>query len=410
MTDERADPPDGGAIPAEDNAPRLLIIDDEEGFLEFVGRVARMAGFVPLTTSNPADFHSLLMQHQPAVVVVDLKMPEIDGIEILRALSVSGSPAQVLVASGEDARVLQAVEKLGRERQLNMAGMLQKPVRAADLKQKLEALRPKEEPVSQAALAAAIQTDQLVLHYQPRVDLQSNRYMGAEALVRWHHPTKGLLPPAAFIPLCERTHLIGELTDWVVQRAISDCAAWRKAGLDLGVAINLSPRSIRSLDLPDMLQQQCREAAIDSGLVTLELTETATSADLASLIDVLTRFRLKGFQLAMDDFGTGYSSLVQLVRLPFTELKIDRSFVDSMLSSPESASVVDITIELSRRLKLLSTAEGVENAETAGKLRELGCEHAQGFGLCKPLPVQDMMAFVVRHHDGRRPPSAQGAA
>src|SRR6185369_14472958 len=211
-------------------------------------------------------------------------------------------------------------------------------------------------------LARGIAAGEMTLHYQPQVDLRSGQIIGVEALIRWQHPTLGLLPPAAFLPRAESTGLIVPMTDWLYAAAIGQCGLWRRQGLNLRVSLNLSARLPFEYDMPERLTAICEQIGCSPDSVTLELTETAAMDDPIRLIDVFTRLRIKGFHLSIDDFGTAYSSLVQLQRLPFTEMKIDKSFVLSMLHSRASLVIVETIIAMARSMGMTSVAEGVESA------------------------------------------------
>jgi EAL domain-containing protein (putative c-di-GMP-specific phosphodiesterase class I) len=217
--------------------------------------------------------------------------------------------------------------------------------------------------------------------------------------VRWRHPTRGIIQPNEFIALAEQTGLIHGVTDWVIATAAAQAARWRvgNLGLEVAVAVNFSARDLEDLDLPDRLEQHCRNAAIDPALLTLELTETGAMRQAMQMMDVLTRLRLKGFKLSIDDFGTGYSSLVQLQKAPFTEIKIDLSFVTQMMSNAGCRIIVEIIIDLSRKLGLKSVAEGVEDDATLKTLIDLGSDTAQGYYISRPIAADLMPQFVANY-------------
>ncbi len=376
------------------SAYRLAIIDDEPGFCEFVVKVAETCGFETFATADADEFMDEIRAHPPLIIILDLKMPYVDGIELLRDLAAQDAKANILLASGVDEKIIEAGIRLGRERGLNMVGLLQKPIRLQDLKSILQNLLPKNQHITATTLENAIKEDQLRLHYQPRLDVHGWKIDGVEALVRWQHPELGLVPPMSFIPLAEKTGLISPLTDWVVSEAIRQDGDWHRNGMELGISINLSAANITDYDLPDRIEQMCVHEGIDPDCVTIELTESATMQDGLRLMDVFTRFRLKGFRLAIDDFGTGYSSLVQLQRLPFSELKIDKSFVMSMLTSEDSAVIVDTIIGMAHNLRMVAVAEGVEQAQVLEALAAKGCDYVQGYHIARPLMPEDVPTVV----------------
>ncbi len=374
---------------------RLLIIDDDSGFRNFVRRVGEAAGFETLVTGDADLFKERVRSWHPSVIVIDLNMPGADGVELLRDLVDAKTKAHVLIASGVGPKILDTVRRLAGERGLAIAGTLQKPIRAAILKETLERLREVEKPLLAGALAHAIVNNGLLLEYQPKLDGRSGRICGAEALVRWRHPTRGLVPPDQFIPLAEHSGLIHSLTEWVVTEATRQTAAWRREGTDLDIAVNVSARNLENIELPDFIASACAAVGLPPAALTVELTELAAMGDPAQTLDILTRLCIKDFRLAIDDFGTGYSSLVQLRRLPFTELKIDKSFVTQMNRDQDSRVIVEAVIGLAQKLGLSVVAEGVETAAVLTTLVDLGTDMAQGFFISPPVAA-DRMGDLVR--------------
>jgi diguanylate cyclase (GGDEF)-like protein len=249
----------------------------------------------------------------------------------------------------------------------------------------------------------AISDGELVLHYQPIVDLDERRIHGAEALVRWQHPERGLLGPGTFIPVVEQTGLISALTRYVLERAVDQCAAWRAAGEELCVAVNLSVRNLLDRNLPTEVGRLLRAKRLPPEALQLEITESMIMSDPERALLTITELSNLGVQLAVDDFGTGYSSLDYLSRLPIDELKIDRSFVSPMLSDASDLIIVRSTINLAHDLHLAIIAEGVEDEATLALLGELGCDRVQGFHLGRPMPVD---AFEAWMRDGRESAAA----
>ena len=241
---------------------------------------------------------------------------------------------------------------------------------------------------------------QLRLHYQPKADLVTGEVVGLEALARWQHPTRGLLPPSEFIPLAERTGLIGPLTTEVLQQALAQIHAWNRAGLHLPVSVNISTRSLDEA-LPDLIRRLLHQNQVPAGQLELEITESALMADPDRAIAVLTRLRALGVSLSLDDFGTGYSSMAYLKGLPVQELKIDRSFITGMTADSTDTSIVKSCVDLARNLRLTVVAEGVETSAVWDQLTELGCNFAQGYYLTPALPPDEIHAWILeRSHRG----------
>jgi EAL domain-containing protein (putative c-di-GMP-specific phosphodiesterase class I) len=236
-------------------------------------------------------------------------------------------------------------------------------------------------------LYTGLENDEFVLHFQPIVETATGRVVGAEALMRWLHPQQGLVSPDVFIPLAENTNLIGALTRMAITRSTEALKGWLEAGHDLTVSVNLSARLLSDLDLPDSIAQILAERGVPASRLAIEVTESTIMSDPKRAIAVLHRLREMGVTLAIDDYGTGYSSLAYLRRLAVHEIKIDKSFVRQMVTDDNSAIIVRSTIELAHNLGLTVTAEGVEDLFTLEALRSLGCDHAQGFHISRPVPA-----------------------
>jgi diguanylate cyclase (GGDEF)-like protein len=244
-------------------------------------------------------------------------------------------------------------------------------------------------------LRRAIESDEVVVHYQPQVGLDDMRVHGVEALARWQHPTFGLLPPSSFISAVEQTGLIGPLTRHVLNRSIEQCASWRREGRDLCVAVNLSVRNLLDRDLPNEIEAMLDSYHVPAEALQLELTESMIMSDPDRALATLTRLKELGVRISVDDFGTGYSSLANLKRLPIDELKIDRSFVTPMLHDESNLIIVRSTVNLGHDLGLKVTAEGVEDDATLRRLSLLGCDLAQGYHLSRPLPLNEFDDWLV---------------
>lgn len=245
-------------------------------------------------------------------------------------------------------------------------------------------------------LEQALGQGKLRLAYQPKVAAGSGQLVRVEALVRWTHPELGAVPPSRFIPLAEKHGLIHDLTQWVLRTALRQWRTWSGEGLDTSVAVNISALSLEQLDFPDLVERMCRALSVPTDRLVLELTEGATQP-LIKLMDTLTRFRIKGVGLAIDDFGTGYSGLIQLRKLPFSDVKIDRQFVTELATSHDDQVIVRSVIELAHGLRLQVTAEGVETVEQLAALRALGCDLVQGYLLAHPLEPDELVAWAARH-------------
>lgn len=247
-----------------------------------------------------------------------------------------------------------------------------------------------------AEISQAIRNNQMVLHYQPKIDIKKRRVIALEGLIRWQHPEWGLIPPGEFIPLVEITDLIGPLTYWVMEESIRQWRAWYDEGVDLTICINLSMRNLQDEDLPDKVASLLERYNSVARCIELEITESALMADAEQALDILTKFHAMGIQLAIDDFGTGYSSLSYLRKLPAESLKIDLSFVINMKHDDEDAAIVLSTVQLGHNLKMKVIAEGVEDAETLALLEEMGCDRAQGYYISRPMPAAELTTWLKK--------------
>jgi EAL domain-containing protein (putative c-di-GMP-specific phosphodiesterase class I) len=374
----------------------VLAIDDEPALLEIIQKVASSANYVVHATTEPGVFQATLSAQPPSVVLLDLQMPDCDGIELLRVLAEMHCRAKIILVSGFDARVLSLAKEVGRDLGLDMGEPVEKPLRPAQLKQILSSLRNAVFRPDIAGLREAIDNDRLELFYQPLLTLKTGVVIGYEALVRWNHPEFGIVLPDLFITLAEQGGLIDALNECVLTLATADIASWRELGIESCVSVNVSALNITA-GLIDQLLALCALHHIPPRLLRLEVTETAAMGHPATMLEVLTRIRLKGFELAIDDFGTGYSSLVQLRRLPFSQLKIDRSFVADLETSEDARVIVGAIVNLARNLRLESIAEGIETREQSQRLAEMGCDTGQGFLFSRPMPGQQIPQWTFQH-------------
>ncbi|MBX9634775.1 MAG: EAL domain-containing response regulator [Magnetospirillum sp.] len=375
---------------------RLLVIDDEPGFATFVARVAESCGYDVRTTGNPAEFRRLCAEWRPTHIILDLVMPETDGVELLRYLAGVLSTARIWIMSGFDGRVVDAARRIGTERGLDIIGTLQKPMRAKELRQILDERHSEGDVVTEATLGAALDNGDILPFYQPKVVLETLQPVGFEALARWQHVSQGTICPDRFIPVAEASGQIDALSETVTRQAVSQMGEWKGLGIEAAVAINLSAHNLHEEALADRLDQLCRGFGVAEERITIEITESAAMAEPLRALDILTRLRIKGFKLSIDDFGTGFSSLVQLHRLPFSELKIDQSFVQECNRSREARIIVKTMIELAHNLEMSAVAEGVETEDVMQTLGDLGCDVVQGYVLAHPMGAERVPAWLAQ--------------
>ena len=374
---------------------RLVVLDDDPDMCAFVAHSAVAAGFEATPATNFEQFKASLAA-DTSVVVLDLMMPEVDGIQVLRYLSEQGYASGIILISGYDKKVLNVAAQLATTLGLDVRASLQKPIKARELQDVLakQGEGRRQSPSSVAHRGAdledvqrAIAGDQLVVYYQPQFHIKTRALAGLEALVRWRHPARGLLPAAAFIEAFETSGLIGELTWTVIRKVLADKKKWGAEGARVPVSVNLSPLLLRDLALPEKLLALISDSGGEPSDLVMEITESGLMRELHTALDILARMRLKQLHLSIDDFGTGYAMMQQLQRVPARELKLDMSFVQSMLADRSADIILRKTLELAHDLDMTVVAEGVETTEQLNRLAEYGCDVAQGYLLGRPSPM-----------------------
>jgi EAL domain-containing protein (putative c-di-GMP-specific phosphodiesterase class I)/ActR/RegA family two-component response regulator len=385
-----------------------LVIDDDDFTRQTSARILRKLGAgIVLEAADGAEALRLAHNHSATLdlIVCDLRMPQCDGIETLRGLAEANINAKVVLLSSAEARVLRSAREMALGFGIKSLLTVEKPLTL----HKMNAILTEAEqaPAVTASkpgpdLGITVEdvwrgfTDQeFVAYFQPKVDLQTNRVAGAEALMRWVHPAHGILAPGAFLGVVQAGRLLDPLTDMMVGAASTECARWHRLGFDIGVNVNLSMASLSVRDLPPRLEGIVIGAGAHPEHITFEVTEDAWLHQDSVAREILTRLSLRGFHLSIDDFGTGYSTVQQLLQAPFGEMKIDQCFVRSALTDEESAIVLSSSIGLAHRLGLTVVAEGAETPAQLAMLRNAGCDQAQGYGIARPMPGDQFRAWLV---------------
>lgn len=380
---------------------RLLIVDDDPEIASLICDVADGLGYETTAVTDATEFKRR-MGDDFDVIVLDLMIPDMDGFELIRFLSDNQCTASIFMVSGCDRRVLNSARQLAEERGLRVIGTLTKPMSIGALETELSKTPAKQPAHNQAPLnrpdvnqvRQAIFGGQLRVHYQPKMNLKTGSADRVEALVRWHHPERGLLPPSMFLPTAIEANLIDALTLQVLDTALDDLRTWDRLGLPVeSIALNVEAGSLSDLALPERIMDRLSVHGVSPDRLTIEVTESNVVGTLTEALEILARLRMRGVRLSIDDFGTGHSTLTQLERFPFSELKIDRSFTNGIVLSPESRAIVHSTIGLAQELGLSVVAEGVETYRQLEMLIRAGCDEAQGYLITRPLAAADLESW-----------------
>lgn len=383
-------------------AIRILILDDEPFMLKLIGHMLAGLGYDYVTSYDSGRAALETFDNPPDLILLDLNMPEMDGIEFMRHLVERYYAGYLILVSGEDERMLQTAAKLAQAHKLPTLGHLCKPFKPGDLSALLQKWRPPRQRESVTtrkvydveAVRSAIAHGELILYYQPQVNLATGKVEGVESLVRWCHPEDGMVFPDQFIGVAEEYGLINDLTRCVAGIAFAQTRAWQNESVFLRVAINVSMDNLDALAFADEVTAAAATAGISPNDIVLEVTESRLMKNLSAALEILTRLRLKRFGLSIDDFGTGHSTLTQLSNIPFNELKVDRGFVHGMANNKTLCAIFDTSLDLAQKLDMKTVAEGVENQADWDFLRDTGCDLAQGYFIAKPMPASEIPIWV----------------
>lgn len=341
------------------------------------------------------------LERTPDLTIFELRLSDMDAADLIQALALLEPPTHVVVCSGFEPRLQDAAFTLARCIGLSALAAVPKPMRGDDLQHALDLLREGPDtvpgpapmpaaPVDPAELLRALRGREFELHYQPKIGLADMRPRGAEALLRWRHPLHGLLGPGRFLPQVQQADLMETLTLHTLELALGDWHRWHAQGLVLPLSLNLSAGLLANPHLAASLIDSVERAGMPPAALTFEITEDAEMADLATALRVLIKLRLYGFGLSLDDYGVGFSSMMRLSRIPFTELKIDRSLVHGAWGRPHLLPLLRSAIGLANGLGIEAVAEGIECAADLDVLRQLGCHQVQGFHLGRPMPAAEL--------------------
>ncbi len=376
----------------------VALVDDNIAFCELLRRFLQSIGYdVKVFSCSKLFLQQICNDYD--IILLDLFMPDPDGIAVIRHLAGQHYQGGILLMSGHEQVVLKAAFELAKAQHLQMLGSISKPFALEEIQAVLNDFFSSQRSTknvdehnyqpSYDDIKHALQLSQFELYYQPQIELTTGKFVGFEALLRWNHPNYGLIMPDRFVPVAERCfELMQHLTAEVIRLTITQLVNWARNDHRVKVSINVSMLNLVELDFPDRLLDKLIAANLSPEQLKLEVTETAIMSEVVNSLDILLRLKMKGFVLSIDDFGTGYSSLVQLHRIPFSELKIDRSFITDLVHNSESQIIVETCIQLAKRLGLTVVAEGIEDERAKNILVDLGCNVGQGYFWSKPLPAE----------------------
>lgn len=385
----------------------VLVVDDSELQRQFIAELCGELGIAEVLHARDGFDAIAQVKSNPQIeaIILDLEMPGMDGVQVLYELANLGLAPPVVLVSARESVLLNVVESMGKSLGLRLLGVLQKPISPEQLLASLGrlAMTPlrasaaerwtPELKLTEQEIFRALHEKEFVAHFQPKVRLADGSLKGVEALVRWQHPKHGLLMPDRFIELIESSRYISELTLQMLDMALRHCRQWHAAGVPLSCSLNLSTRSLTDSRLADAIIDRVTVSGIAPQQVILEITESAIMTDLGTTLGTLARLRLKNFGLSVDDYGTGFSCMLQLARVPCTELKVDRAFVNGASQSRHLRILLESALDVAGKLNLGVVAEGVERLEDWMLLRDLGCAEAQGFFIAKPMPGEALLPW-----------------
>lgn len=381
---------------------RVLLIDDDVFMLQLLTEMLQNAGIYDVSTATDGRAALTIIDRTPKpmqLLICDLNMPGMDGIEFFRHLAARRFPGWMIISSGSDNRLLKTVGNLLEAHHLRILDILHKPIKQAQLLGalgKLVETSPADhhfhlQKLTPEEIRAGILGGQVETYFQPQISVIDGQITGAECLARWRHPTKGLVLPISFISVAEEHGLIDALTLVIFRKAMQHHGEWTRQGHHLKISVNVSMDNLERLDLPEQFSDITRQEGVDIKNVMLEMTESRLMSNLAASLDIITRLRLKGFGLSIDDFGTGYSSMEKLNQLPFTELKIDRAFVFGAGDDAAARAILDLSVQMGRALDMHVVAEGAETQDDWDLVTASGCDELQGYVIAKPMPAEDFI-------------------
>jgi EAL domain-containing protein (putative c-di-GMP-specific phosphodiesterase class I)/CheY-like chemotaxis protein len=385
----------------------ILIAEDDEFQRRWLGAMLTKLGAKDIVVADNGRTALQLFQNPARPIdigFIDLNMPEMDGIELVRHLAKGNNQASIALTSALGASLLFSVETMSKAYGIDLLGTFEKPATPEILKNVIANYRAPNERAGQPdqvfprfsleEICAGLEAGQFEPFFQPKVELATGKVRAAEAFARWRHTQHGIVPPQHFIPLLEAHNAMEPLTWLVIDRAVKACQAWHAEGLSLSVSINLSASALAEPGLAEKILAHIARHGLDTQFITFEITELMAMTDVPVCLENLARLRMKGFGLSVDDYGTSHSNMQQLLRIPFLDLKIDRSFVAGAAQNRDTRTALRSSLELARKLHRNSVAVGVETRDDWDLLRDMGCTYAQGYYIARPMEGAAIPAWI----------------
>ena len=383
----------------------VVVLEDDRIDMEIVCTSLRKFGITHISTCTDGNQAlAVVRTYEPDIIICDLNMPGMDGISFLRFAAEHNFSGGVVILSSVDRSVMKAAENLVKAYGLHLLASLRKPLNENEMLEALAKQAPssvehhrmsKIAVLSLQELQKGFADDCVEVFYQPKISIATKRVIGAECLARWRHPVRGLLGPAAFISVLETHGLIDVMTKVILEKSAAQLRKWYNQGHQLKLAVNVSMDNLNQLNLPEEFEAIVQAVGVRPSQFILELTETRLMENLTVSLEILTRLRLKGFGLSIDDFGTGFSTMENLKQLPFTELKIDRAFVNGAVQDEAARAILNSSIQLGKIFHLNLVAEGVETQQDWDLIAESGCDEVQGYFVAQPLPADQFIEWKI---------------
>lgn len=397
-------------LPADKNL-QIMILEDHPFQLKFAKKlVESVVDNEVLVASDGSQAIEALKQNNVDcdIVFCDLAMEGMDGVEFIRRAGEENLAKAIVIASAAELEVIDTVSRMVQAHNIQLLGCIKKPFSVARVSELIQDyLNSNDETQSSSSnytpqklniepedVLDGLNKNQFVPFYQAKYCIESKSYIGVEALARWQHPTHGLISPAIFIPIIESHGWDKQLTESILSQSLRDCKDWNKQGFDLSVAVNVTTTLINDNQFADFVKNKLSEIALSANKLLIEITESSVLQNSANSLETVSRLRLQQIQIAVDDYGTGFSSLEQLCKAPFSQLKLDRSFIQDIDLVDKNRVIVAHTIDLAKQLRLQTVAEGVERKEEVDVLTQLGADEIQGFFFAKPMPNQDFLNWL----------------